>query len=189
MSLTRLRGGEVLAGVGSLLLTVMLCLHWARPEAHVRSAPGVDLSTPLRSMADKVVGAFLDQYAQSGWSALGWFLVAMLLVSIVGGLGLVVLTVMERETPVLPVVAAVCTTGWTALTALVLLVRLTLAQPGLELGWSDADVDILAPAWIGLLALVAIGAGGWLTLRDDRLDSPVSVPPEVPVRPAPPATA
>lgn len=187
MNLARLRLGETVAGLGAVLLTVMLCLDWAKPETRVRTAPGVTLSSPLRDTANQVMGRFVDQFAQSGWSALGWFLVLMLVVSIAGGLALVALTLGERDTPVLPVVTSVLTTSWSALTALVLLIRLTLAQPGLAFGWSDRDVDILAPAWIGLLALVAIGAGSWLTLRDDRLDSPLSVPPEVPVRPAPPA--
>lgn len=189
MNAVRLRAGEALAGAGALLLTVMLFLDWARPEAHVRSAPGVDVSTTVRAQAQQVVSHFVDQFARSGWSAIGWVLVLMLLVSIAGAVALVVLTLAERDTPVLAVVAAVATTGWSIITAIVLLLRLTLFQPGLIYGWSNRDVNILAPAWIGLLALVAIAAGGWLTLRDDRQASPFSVPPEVPVRPAPPATA
>jgi hypothetical protein len=189
MNIARLRLGETVAGIGALLLTVMLCLDWAKPETRVRTAPGVTLSSPLQDTANRVMGRFVDQFAQSGWSALGWFLVLMLVVSIVGGLALVGLTLAERDTPVLPVVTAVLTTAWAGLTAIVLLIRLTLAQPGLDLGWSDRDVDILAPAWIGLLALLAIAAGSWLTLRDDRLDSPLSVPPDVPVRPVPPPAA
>lgn len=189
MNLRRLRAGELMAGAGALLLTAMLFLDWARPETRVRTAPGVTLSSPLQDMADRAVGRFVDQFAQSGWSALGWVLVLMLLVSIGGAVALVVLSLIERDTPVLPVVAAVLLTAWSLLTSVVLLVRLTLLQPGLELGWSARDVDILAPAWLGLLGVVMTAAGGWLTLRDDRVDSPLSAAPEVPVRPAPPSTA
>ncbi|MCW3041195.1 MAG: hypothetical protein JWM31_3100 [Solirubrobacterales bacterium] len=189
MNLARLRAGEALAGAGAVLLTLMLFLDWAKPEYRIRYAGGGDVSSPLEATAKRVTGTFVNQFAQSGWSALGWFLVAMLLISILGALTLVALTVLERDTPVLPVVAAVITTAWSLLAFVVLLLRLTLFQPGLELGWSDRDVNMLAPSWLGLLGLAAIGAGSWLTLRDDRLDSPLSVPPEVPVRPAPPATA
>jgi hypothetical protein len=189
MNVVRLRAGEALAGAGALLLTVMLFLDWARPEARVRTAPGVELSTPLQTAANRVVGSFVSQFAESGWSAIGWLLVFVLLVAIAGAVTLVVLTLTERDTPVLAVVTAVTTTGWSAFAAIVLLLRLTLFQPGLVYGWSNQDVNILAPAWLGLLGLVMIAAGGWLTLRDDRQASPLSVPPEVPVRPAPPATA
>lgn len=188
MNLLRLRAGELLAAAGAVLLVILLSADWARPEFRVRTTGGVDLSSPLKSANDTVVSRFTSQYAESGWSALGVVLIAFLLVAVLGALALVVLTVIERDTPVLPVVVAVCIVGWSLITAIVLFARLTLFQPGLAIGWSDRDVNILAPAWFGLLALVLIGAGGWLTLRDDRLSSPLSVPPEVPVRPAPGAT-
>lgn len=189
MNALRVRIGETVAGAGALLLTVMLFLDWAQPEMRVRTAPGVDLSTPLQGMADDVFEKFAQTYAQTGWGAIGWLLVVILLVSIVGAFTLLALTLTERETPVLPVVTSVFITVWSIVAALVLFVRLTLLQPGLEIGWGDREVNILGPAWFGLLGLVAIAAGGWLTLRDDRLDSPQSVAPEVPMRPAPPATA
>ncbi|XAY05490.1 hypothetical protein DSM112329_02343 [Paraconexibacter sp. AEG42_29] len=182
----RLRLGELLAGAGAVLLVILLSAEWARPEFRVRTTGGVDLSSPLQNANDTVAARFANQYAETGWSALGVVLVVCLLVSIIGAAALVVLTVVERDTPVLPVVVAVCTAAWSIIIAVVLLLRLTLFQPGLEIGWADRDVNILGPAWFGLLALVLIAAGSWLTLRDDRLASPLSVPPEVPVRPAPP---
>lgn len=189
MNVLRLRAGELLAGVAAVVLVVLLSADWARPELRVRTTGGVDLSSPLQNANDTVATRFANQYAESGWSALGVVLVVFLLIAILGALALVVLTVVERDTPVLAVVVAVCTAGWSIITTVVLFLRLTLLQPGLEIGWSDRDVNILGPAWFGLLALVAIGAGAWLTLRDDRLASPLSVPPPVPVRPVPPATA
>lgn len=186
VNVARLRVGELVAGGGALLLTIMLFLNWAQPELRVRTAPGVTLSSPLQNAADSVLGAAAHRLAESGWSTLGWLLVLMLLVAIVGGFGLVALTLTERDTPVLPVVAAVTVTTWSLFTAFVLFLRLTLFQPGLSVGLDDADVNVLGPAWFGLLGLVAIAAGGWLTLRDDRLDSPLSAPPEVTVRPTPP---
>lgn len=186
MNVLRLRLGELIAGAGAVLLLVALSLDWARPEPQVRTAPGVELSSPLRSAADQVTNAFVNRYAESGFSSLGIVMVLMLLVAAGGGIALVAVTLTERDTPVLPVVGSVVLFGWTLITFIVLALRLTLFQPGLELGYDDASVDILGAAWLGLLGLVVIGAGAWLTLRDDRLASPLSVPPEVPVRPVPP---
>ncbi len=189
MNVARLRVGELLAGVGAVLLFVLLSLDWAKPETSVLRDPGADLPRSLDTIADRAVGAFVDRLAQSGFSTLGWLPVAMLIVLIALAITLVVVTVTERETPVLAVVAAVATTFWALVVFVVLFFRLTLGQPDLGLALPDDRVNMLAPAWLGLLTVAVIGAGGWLTLRDDRLDSPVSVPPEVPVRPVPPATA
>lgn len=186
MNVLRLRAGELVAGVGGILLLVALALDWARPEPSVRTAPGVELSRPLRTVADQVTSAFVSRYAESGFSTLGVVLVLMLLIAAGGALALVALTVTERDTPVLPVATSVVLFGWTVITLLVLVVRLTIFQPGLELGFPDEAVDVLGAAWLGLAALVLIAAGTWLTLRDDRLESPLSAAPEVPVRPAPP---
>lgn len=189
MNVARLRLGEIVAGCSAVLLLVLMTLDWARPENSVLRAPGATLPPSLNSLADRAVSAFVDRLAQTGYSTLGWVLVAMILVLVVAALTLVVVTVTERETPVLAVVAAVGTTFWALVVFFVLFLRLTLAQPDLGLALPADRVNILAPAWLGLLCVAAIGAGGWLTLRDDRLESPLSVPPEVPVRPAPPATA
>ncbi len=189
MNLARLRLGERVTAVAAIALLVVLFLDWARPETSVLRDPGAELPPTLDAEANRAVGAFVDRLAQSGFHTLGWFLVAMLLVLVAGALTLVVVTVTERETPVLAVVAAVGTTFWALVVFVTLGVRLTLGQPDLGLSLPDDRVDILGPSWLGLLCVAAIGAGGWLTLRDDRLDSPLSVPPEVPVRPVPPATA
>jgi hypothetical protein len=187
MNLARLRLGERVTAVAAVALLVLMFFDWARPEASVLRDPGADLPPSLDAVADRAVGAFVDRLAQTGFQTLGWFLVAMIVVLVAAALTLVVVTVMERETPVLAVVAAVGTTFWAFIVFVTLFFRLTLGQPDLGLSLPDDRVDILTPAWLGLLCVAAIGAGGWLTLRDDRLDSPLSEPPEVPVRPAPPA--
>ncbi len=189
MNVARLRLGEIVTALATVALLVALTLNWARPEESVLRDPGARLPPSLDAVADRAVGAFVDRLAQSGFQTLGWFLVAMLIVLIALALVLVAVTVMERETPVLAVVAAVGTTFWALVVFLTLFFRLTLAQPDLGLSLADDRVDILAPAWFGLLSVAAIGAGGWLTLRDDRLDSPFSEAPDVPVRPAPPSGA
>jgi hypothetical protein len=189
MNAARLRLGEIVAGSSAVLLLVLMTLDWARPEESLLRDPGAELPPSLNSIAERAVGAFVNRLAQSGYTTLGWVLVAMILLLVAAALALVVVTVTERETPVLAVVAAVGTTFWALVVFVTLFLRLTLGQPDLGLALTADRVKILGPAWFGLLCVAAIGAGGWLTLRDDRLDSPLSVPPEVPVRPAPPATA
>jgi hypothetical protein len=116
-------------------------------------------------------------------------MVLLLVLVMLGGLILAVLTVTERDTPVLAVVTFVFTSSLGIVTSVALLIRLTLAQPSLSLGLPDSQVDVRSPAWFGFAALVAITAGAWITMGDERTRAATSAVPEVPVRPAPPATA
>lgn len=189
MSLARLRAGEITTGISAVLLTVLLALKWARPETSVIRSPGSQLQGRSDTAADQVVNGFVHRLAESGYHTLGWLVVAVLLMLILLAVTLVVLTVVERETPVLAVVTAVITVTWSVVTFLVLFVRLVLYQPDLGLALTSDRVNLLLPSTLGLLCVVGIGAGAWLTLRDDRLTSPRSAPPPVPVRQAPPVSA
>jgi ABC-type transport system involved in cytochrome c biogenesis permease subunit len=133
MQPSRLRSGEIVAGLGALLLLVVLFAHW------------------------------FD--GRSGWGSLGWLALVPLVVAIAGGLGLVLTTLTER-TPAKPVAVGVLTVPWALLAVLVILVRL-IAQPG-----DDAAVSVGLPAYLGLLGAVAILAGAWRAIGDERTDSP-----------------
>ena len=56
----------------------------------------------------------------------------------------------------------------------------TLLKPG-----SATGID--SGAWIGLIALVALKAGAWFSIRDERVDQPARYVEPPPARPAPPA--
>jgi ABC-type transport system involved in cytochrome c biogenesis permease subunit len=123
---TRLRSGEIVAGLGPLALLVSLFLRWFEgPEV-----------------------------GENGWGSLGWLALLPLVAAIAGGLALAVATAAER-TPALPLAIGVLTVPWALLAVLAVLVRLV-AQPGPDafvdvrwpayLGLAGA-VAILVGAW------------------------------------------
>jgi hypothetical protein len=115
---------------------------------------------------------------RTGWSALGWVLVALILFT--AGLGLLVVVLLAIGTRdavnVPPGVVLMALAPFTLLATLVV----TLLKPG------DA-AGIAAGAWAGLAALAALKAGAWLSMRDERLDQPARQVDPPPARPAPPA--
>ena len=116
--------------------------------------------------------------ARTGWSALGWFLLALILLT--AGLGLLVvllLAIGARDAVNVP--PAVVLMALAPITVLATLV-VTLLKPG-------ASTGIAAGAWAGLAALAALKAGAWLSRRDERLDQPARRVEPPPARPAPPA--
>jgi hypothetical protein len=189
MSLSRLRAGELLALAGSIALFALMFGTWAAPEGSLLKSPAAELPPGADSAANSAVSGYVSSAAESGWSSLGWFLVAMLVVMMLAGLLLAVLTVTERDTPVLAVATFVLASGFGIITSVVLLIRLTLAQPALAYGFPDSQVDVRGIAWLGLLALITITAGAWIAMGDERTDAATSTVPEIPVRPAPPAAA
>ena len=171
MRLSRLRQGERLALLGGVALAVMLALDWWF------------LSTP-----DARIGAH-----ESGIRSLGWFAELLLLAAIFGALALAFVTVTQRPTA-FPVVGAVLTAAAGLLAALTIVVRL-IFQPTLGVDAGGGDVDVELPAWLGLLSALAIAAGGWLSVADERTDAPESLEQTEEVlrvrgaaRPAPPRT-
>ena len=182
MNLARLRKGEWLAAGSAVALVVLLFLDWAKPETTVLRDPGAEVPGPLEGLARSAVDLYVGRYTETGYGTLGWPIVVLLLLLVLGALAIAFLTATDA-----PIATPITVTHWTIVlgivTTLVLLVRLTLAQPTLGLGFDDAQVDVLAPAWLGLLATAGTTAGAWLALGDERLET--FAPPEVPVRPAP----
>jgi hypothetical protein len=143
MTPSRLRAGELLAGLGALVLAVSLVLPWydvAAPGAH-----------------------------ETGLRALGWFAVLVLVLTVLAGLGLVLATLRERS-PARPLAIGVLAVPVALLAILVVVVRL-IAQPGLGVDASDAEVALRWPAWAGLAGALAVLAGAWRSLADERTDT------------------
>src|SRR3954453_8962715 len=109
MSLSRLRVGELLALAGSIALFALMFGTWAAPEDSLLRSPGAEIPAGLNSAANNAVNGYVDRFAESGWSTLGWLMVLLLVLMMLGGLVLAVLTATERDTPVLAVVAFVWT--------------------------------------------------------------------------------
>jgi len=161
VDLARLRAGELLAGAAGLLLVLSLFLDWfsTSEEAAVAEAEAVELKA-------------------SAWTQFAVTDILFLLVGL-AGIGLAVVTV-ARRAPALPVAAAVITTAVGILAVLLWLYRVSLNEPG-----PNELVEIDPGAWIGLLAIVGVAAGGWLTMADERTRA-TPPPTDVEVRPAPP---
>jgi hypothetical protein len=168
VSLGRLRGGEWLALAGALGLLAALFLDWfgLDPDALQGALP--------RAIAEAV--------AKDGWTSLGWLLVAMLVVSIGLALWLGVATVTGPATQA--VAASVLTTAVAAITALVLLIRV-LTQPGLGVDAPNALIDVRGGAHLGLVAMLALAAGAWWSLRDERTNARESAYEAPAARPVP----
>jgi hypothetical protein len=148
--MSRLRAGEWLAGVGAGALLVTMFLDWVGPRG------------------------------QSGWSSLGWLVVAIALAAVACAAWLVVATVARR--PIAQVVAGAmltATTGSFAFVALAL--RALVVQPG-----PNDLVDVRYGAWLGLLSAAMLAVGGWWAIADERTDAPESAYTPPAPRPAPP---
>jgi hypothetical protein len=147
---SKLRAGDVVAGVSGLLLLLVLFAPWygvLSAKAVFRTAHGV-VSQP----AGPYVG-------ESAWNSLSVILVFLVLTALLG-LALMITTTFER-TPAIPTAAAVFGTTIAALTALLVFYRL-LNQPGV-----NALVDVRWGAYAGFLCTVGVGAGAFMSLRRD----------------------
>jgi hypothetical protein len=162
--MSRLRAGELIAGVGAAGLLVLMFFNWFA----LRSSGWV-FYEPLSSgkgIANMVREYSNTHHALDAWSVLGWFMVVLLCVQILGGAALVYMTV-RRASPAWPVGASVLTWIVGSLIWVVLLVRVCIAQPGI-----DKYVDVQLPAYLALLFSALIPLGGLLSLKDERTRSP-----------------
>jgi hypothetical protein len=175
VSLRRLRTGELLAGAGAVALLVVLFLDWfeASIDRRITETSGRFVEPGLHT---------------SGWSALGWPFVILLVA--IAGLAAWLVFVTVTDGPVSrQVAAAVLTASAGAIVLLILIVRLALVQPGLGARLPDAAVSVKLPAYLGLAALAALVAGAWLAIADERTGAPGSEYTPPPARPAPPERA
>jgi hypothetical protein len=148
--MSRLRAGEWLAGLGAAGLLATLFLDWVGPRR------------------------------ESGWSSLGWVVLALVLVAVACAAWLVITTVVRR--PIAQVVAGAVLTATTGSVAFVALgLRTLVFQPG-----PNDSTQLRYGAYLGLLAAVLVAVGGWWAIADERTDAPDSAYTPPPPRPAPP---
>jgi hypothetical protein len=152
MRLSRLRSGERLALLGAIALAVMLGLDW------------YFLSTP-----DARVGAH-----ESGIRSIGWLAALILVAAIASALTLAFVTVTQRAATAHPVVFSVLTFWLGVLAVVTILVRLVW-QPHLGVDAGRADVEVELPAYLALISALALTAGGFLTMMDERTDMPEAI--------------
>jgi hypothetical protein len=162
----RVRPGEVVAAIGGIALFVSLFLHWYAVNLHVRFGPD---DAPL-----KFVGTLPQA---TGWQA---FSVTDILLTLYAALAVAVLVVsVSTSGPAKSIGTAVLSSFFGFWAVLLVLYRIV-NQPG-----PNQIVEVRAGAWIGLAAVLLAWIGSWLAMRDES--TPGAVPPDVPLRPAPPA--
>ncbi len=153
-----IRLGELLAAAAAVaLVVVMSALEWYAAGA------GWTSSAPLAR-------------SRTAWEAFG-VLDLLLLVPATLGLALALLTA-TRRSPALPVAVNLVLLPAALLASLALAYRL-LVPPG--------GLGVATGAWLGLACSLALLAGAWLSLRDERPRAGAAEPVAVALRPAPPA--
>jgi len=154
--MARLRAPDLVAGAAGIALIASMFLHWYGVDVLVTGGP------PQRAEA-------------TAWQAFSVLDVVLALLALVP-LALVLLQA-TRRSPALPVLFSVLTTVAGLLAALLIAYRLA-NQPG-----PNDLVDVERGAWLGLLAALAIAAGGWRSTRDESM--PGAPPPVIEHQPTP----
>ena len=154
--MNRLRTGEWVAALGAAGLFISLFLNWFSVDGQ---------SAGWLAYAPAPDGVHL-----SGWGSLGWLMDLLLGVAIFGGASLSYMTV-KRTSPAWPVGSGVLTMVLGSVIFVILAIRVA-TQPGLGLGLSNTPVLVEAPAYLGLLCALLIPLGAFLSLKDERTDSP-----------------
>ncbi len=143
--LRRLRSGEMIAGAGGVLLLIfMFALKWYAVSGAL-SRMFVSLGRPT---------------SWSGWSGLT-HLRWLLLVTILAALALAFFQA-ARQAPAIPVTTSVIVTVLAGLSVLALIYRVLITPPG-----PGGFVDRQAGAYLGLLAAIGIGYGGYRSMRQE----------------------
>ncbi|HEY3188787.1 MAG TPA: hypothetical protein VGJ70_15000 [Solirubrobacteraceae bacterium] len=148
MTLHKVRGGDVLAGLGGIALLVVMFFPWYR-----------FLEGPYTGTRDIAA----NNTEQSAWEALHVTLVPLVLLALLG-IAMLATTVFQRTTA-WPVAAQVFTAPVGTIASVWILVRL-INPPG-----PNFAAERLWGAWVGAALVLAITAGAWWSMRDaDRPD-------------------
>lgn len=155
VTLTRLRRGEYIVGVSSLvLLASMFLLGWYGLNQRLApTAAQLGLST-----------------SSDGWDGLShvrW----LLLVTIAAGFALVFFQA-TRRAPAIPVSLSVIVTVLALLSLLALVYRVLLSPPG------QGVLDVKIGAVVGLVSTFTLTCGGYLSMRNEGI-APDDAPAEI----------
>jgi len=145
MTLSKVRAGDVLAGLGGIALLGVMFVPW------YDFIPGP--YTGSRFIPD-------NDTTQSAWQALTVSLVPLVLLALLG-ITVLATTVFQR-TQAWPVAAQVFTASFGTIVSIIVLIRL-INPPGpnfaAERQWG---------VWVGTLLVLAITAGAWWSMRDEN---------------------
>jgi len=140
MDVSRLRTGEVIAGISGAALFVVMFLPWF-------GAPG--------AVAELVEGAG-GNTTVNAWQAFD-FIDIVLMLAVISGVGLAVLAAAQSNVQ-LPVAASAITAGIGILGAVFAIYRVL--DPIQE---ADREIGL----YLGLIAVIGIAVGGWLAMQEE----------------------
>ncbi|MGH2951927.1 MAG: hypothetical protein ACRDKX_07790 [Solirubrobacterales bacterium] len=180
MDTSRLRTGELIAGVAAVALFIIMFLPWFGFDVG-----GGEVAEDLGIAVPEVSADF------NAWESFD-FIDLVLLLTIIVAVGLAVATAMA-QTVSLPVAASALTAGLGILSTILVLYRI-INPPG------EADREFWV--FVGLIAAGAIAYGGWRSMQEegtsfgaqadrlqDRTGGPSDRPPPPPPPPPPSGTA
>jgi hypothetical protein len=152
MDTTKLRLGELVAGVSAILLFIVMFFHWYGIKTGVSSQG----SAILKGLTGQTVGSTVGV---SAWSIYSYTDLLLLLLIILAVL-MVALSATERSAAV-PISMNVVVTTFGALMTLIVLYRL-INQPG-----PNDFVTVKVWGYVGLLLTAGIAVGAFLAMRDE----------------------
>ncbi len=167
----RLRLAEWAVLLGAVVLALSLGRQWFSVNVSLLNRP-VDALLPF-------------ELATSGWDALGWFLVAMLVLCILLALALVISFVLGSGDAATLVFGAAL--GGFALPTMIGLLVVLAGRPGLGDNLPANAVRIEPAGWIGAIAMVLLTAGSLASIRNERTAGRDRAYQPPPPRPAPSA--
>lgn len=149
MDSSRLRTGEIVAGIGGIAMFVFLFFDWFGGGAELSGSPG---------------NLTISQPGISGWDALVDLPGFLIILSAVSGIALAYLAASGQRVNI-PVQRGAVTAFLGSLAVLLILWRMFAGSPTLKIG-----------AFLGLAAAVAIAAGALMALMEDGFRPLVAAP-------------
>jgi hypothetical protein len=151
MDFSRVRAGELIAGISGVALFVFMFFKWFGVE-------GAEIQTP----AGGIQVSPTTEGSVTAWSAFD-FIDIVLLLAVIAAVGLVVLSAAQASVN-LPVAASAITAGLGIFATLLVLYRI-IDPP--DLGLEGLDVTRKVGVFLGVVACAGIGIGGWLAMQEE----------------------
>jgi hypothetical protein len=152
MDFSRVRTGEMIAGISGFALFVFMFFNWFGV-----TTPGQIEGVPIVVQAEGSVSA---------WEAFD-FIDLVLLLAVIAAVGLLVLSASQASVN-LPVAASAVTAGLGILATLLVLYRV-IDPPDIVEG---LDVSRKIGVYLGLIASAGIAVGGWMAMQEEGTTFP-----------------